>query len=883
MRPVTVEFQAFGPYAGLEKVDFEALSRKGPFLICGKTGTGKTMILDAMTFALFGKSSGHGRDDFESMRCTNADFNTDTFVRFVFENRGKYYLFERRLERKRKNLSDSYNVSQKDDNGVWQPLMENPKKEALNKKAEEIIGLNYDQFRQVIVLPQGQFEKFLTSNSDEKEKILTSIFGEEKWQSIAKRFYEKTEQRRNGLRAVKDRIENSLKEEGCDSMAQLEDLVKQLRDQKEEQDEEYKKSDCDRILREQQEALRLADRFGDLHNAEKKLAGLDAKLKERIGWGNRANDAERAGKVRDLISAEHDKAKALAKRQEEEAQVKNDADTKKEILGTASEILVRHTEKEKAMKESQALKNQYETKRKDYEGLENAEEELKRLIKAASDALAAEQKEKKESDAIGEDIVRLRIEHSRLQAEHGDLLDRYLAGITGEIAAKLEEGMPCPVCGSTVHPHKAMIAENSVTKAEVDARKAAAERKYQELQNRTDDQKKATKLVEDKHAAVEAANLAVNELSAKLEGRKENLVPGIVTLKDLESEINRLQKSITKYESDKKDLERKEKTANEAYNNAKGKIEPAEKETKAAKKAHEEAVEDLRIGLEENGFGSEEEAEKLMMPAGDLRELARRITEYDAAVVAAKESIKALKDELEGIQEPDREECQKVFDEANHVKEAYNRKDAALLAEIKRLQKKADGLKAEGAGIEEKIREAEEDYTFAKKLRGDTGTGLQRYVLGIMFSSVISAANKMLEMVHGGRYRLYRSDEKAQGTNKRGLELKVFDKYSEEHDGRFVSTLSGGEKFLVSLALSIGMSTIAQKSGIKIEALFIDEGFGSLDEDSIQDAMNILNSIQEANGLVGIISHVQILRDHLSSKLLVEEGATGSHIVPSIG
>ena len=152
-----------------------------------------------------------------------------------------------------------------------------------------------------------------------------------------------------------------------------------------------------------------------------------------------------------------------------------------------------------------------------------------------------------------------------------------------------------------------------------------------------------------------------------------------------------------------------------------------------------------------------------------------------------------------------------------------------------------------------------------------------------MFSSVVAAANKMLELVHGGRYRLYRSDEKAKGNNKRGLELKVFDRYSSDHEGRFVSTLSGGEKFLASLALSIGMSTVAQKSGIRIEALFIDEGFGSLDEDSIEDAMNILNSIREANGLVGIISHVRLLEDQIPSKIRVREDEEGSHLSLSVG
>ena len=160
MKPLKIEFQAFGPYVGYEMVDFGAIASKGLFLICGKTGIGKTMILDAMTFALFGKSSGNGRNDLEAMRCTNAAFDATTFVRFEFENNGKYYLFERRLERKRKNLSASYNVAEKGADGVWKPLMENPKEKALNEKAVEIIGLEYGQFRQVIVLPRDSLRSF---------------------------------------------------------------------------------------------------------------------------------------------------------------------------------------------------------------------------------------------------------------------------------------------------------------------------------------------------------------------------------------------------------------------------------------------------------------------------------------------------------------------------------------------------------------------------------------------------------------------------------------------------------------------------------------------------------------------------------------------------
>ena len=176
----------------------------------------------------------------------------------------------------------------------------------------------------------------------------------------------------------------------------------------------------------------------------------------------------------------------------------------------------------------------------------------------------------------------------------------------------------------------------------------------------------------------------------------------------------------------------------------------------------------------------------------------------------------------------------------------------------------------------------ESDLAFARVLRGDSGVGLQRYVLGVLFSSVIGEANRMLEKVHGGRYRLYRSDAKGEG-NKRGLELYIHDARAPEDEGRSVATLSGGEKFLVSLALSIGLSATAQRSGIRLGTLFIDEGFGSLDEHSIDDALDVLSGIQRSSGMVGIISHVGLLYDNLASKVEVHKTEGGSHIVQSIG
>ncbi len=883
MRPIKVEFQAFGPYTRHEIVDLEAVSSKGLFLICGKTGIGKTMILDAMTFALFGKSSGHGRDDLESMRCTNADFNTDTFVKFEFENNGEYYLFERRLERKRKNLSASYNVFRKAEDGVWQPLMENAKEKAVSEKAVEIIGLEYEQFRQVIVLPQGQFERLLTSNSEDKEKILTSIFGEEKWQAVAERFYTKAEKRKSELKGIQEKIINSLSEEDCDSIARLELVLAERREQAVSLEKEYKRADFERVIKKQQEQLAIAGRFRDLHKAEEKLRVLEAKKSDRADWGKALDDARRAEKVRTLLDGEKTAAEALQKRRQDEADANKAAEEKKISSEEASQRVKRHSEKENEVEGLRSRLILYEGKRRDYEGLEEAERELNSVKKAAQKALAEEKKAKEKSDAITKVIIQHQNEYTLMQEEHDRLLNKYLAGITGELAAQLKQGKPCPVCGSTEHPHKAQTAENSVSKADVDLKKKAVDQKYKVLQESMAEQEKLKKLVEDKHAVVEKTNTDAAALSAQLESKRKGLVKGIATAKELEYEIEKLHDAVGKYDRLKKQLAEAEKEAKDACIEAKTRIDAAHRETCSAQEACAEAQKKAEKGLKDNDFSSREEAAKLILKTGQAEALSARIAAYDADIKASGENLRSLEKELKGIQEPDEEKCREILNEADNARGEYREKRAVLAQETERLGRKLEMLKAEGEGIEDRIREADEDFAFAKKLRGDSGTGLQRYVLGIMFSSVITAANKMLEMVHDGRYRLYRSDEKAQGKNKRGLELKVYDKNSGDHEGRFVSTLSGGEKFLASLALSIGMSTVAQRGGIKIEALFIDEGFGSLDDESIGDAMNVLNSIREANGLVGIISHVQILQDQIPTKLRVEEDAQGSYIVQTIG
>lgn len=883
MKPCTVEFQAFGPYAGHELVDFEKLAARGLFLICGKTGTGKTMILDAITFALYGKSSGHGRDDFEAMRCTNAAFDVTTYVRFTFENNGIYYRFERRLERKRKNLSASYMVWQKDENGTWTALFENAKEKMLNEKAEEIIGLSYEQFRQVIVLPQGQFEKFLTSDSADKEKILTSIFGEEKWQAVAQLMFEEATERRQQLKSLQEQISNSLQEEACETLAELEAVIAQKKERLVTMEAAYQQGACEKQIRALRDRLALVSRFQDLRRGKARVRAYEEKQHDRAEQEKRIQDARRAEKVKELLLELHRAEAAQAERKKAVRAADQAAGQAKQ---QAEQILLQVTaqqQKNNEIEEKKAQKIQLTAKITDYESIAALEQNFQKQRKAAESALQEAEQEKQVYESYAPKLVMLHEAYETDMEEHRKLLAAYLAGITGELAASLVEGQPCPVCGSREHPQKAVRTEADTSKEHVEEKRAEADAVYQKLQQTMQKQEQAKKKYEEKQRLAQELQLAKETAYTRLAEMQNNLIPEIGSLAELQKKLQQLTDEIGKDTEKLQSLTKMLEQANNTVAETAAKAELARQEEELTQKKQEAAMQAVAKGLSEHGFADIKEAEQLLMGEKELEGMRRQIADYDAGKKAAEEQVMRLQEELGRQQEPDEEACKTELARLEKLQETYAKETAVLSETIRRLSQKAEKLALAGEGLEEKLLEAEQDLAFAKKLRGDAGTGLQRYVLGILFSSVIAAANRMLSMVHGGRYRLFRSDEKAQGSNKRGLELKVYDKNSEEHEGRFVSTLSGGEKFLASLALSIGMSTIAQKSGIRIEALFIDEGFGSLDEDSITDAMQILGSIQQANGLVGIISHVQLLQERIPTKLRVEETEKGSHIIQTIG
>lgn len=882
MKPLYLELQAFGPYVEKQSVDFEALAEKGMFLLKGPTGSGKTTIFDAMVFALYGESSGDdgkkgGRNELEQWRCNQAEFHTATYVSFTFSVNGHKYLFKRSLVRKRIKLDPVLEAGEIDESGNVIPFFENPKAADLKNKATELIGLTREQFRQVVLLPQGQFEKFLIADSGVKEEILKKIFGTEQWSIYAEKLYEKANARKTELDGLKTELDAFLSEEGFVSLEELATKIENNKTELEAVEQNHTEFQSEQKQKELNQDRNLSLQFGQLHELEKKQRELVNQQEEIDKKGELYKKVERAEKVRVFIS-EYDQAKK---------EEKNRFDTwekLKEKLPDA-ENQVKDCKEKKDLHEqlSPVDKNQitigsYQAKIEVYQNIdslkkaadekEGAFSETQTLFKECEGKLKkAENKAKDDYEAF-----------NKANDDASTYRTRYFAGIYGELAEALVEGEKCPVCGSTHHPEPAKKAEDSVSKEQMEAAEENAKRLHTIWTKSEEERKKLAD--EYKEKKDKRDSLQTEFLTAKnaYDTSQNNLIEGINSLKELQAAIRKLQKANEDFEKKTKSLAEKLDAANAAHTDLTSMIRSAEEEYNSAVVKREAAEADLKEKLMAENFASVEAVRENLMTAEERTALHEAIVGYQRDVETIRQQLSEKEKELDGKTEPDQSRFEERQQEINQERSEYSKNHSRLDADIKRLTRKLTNLRKKNEKYQAEITEAGTDLKFAKALRGNTGVGIQRYVLAIMFNQVINEANRMLSRVHGGRYYLYRSDDK-DGGNKKGLELKVTDNRAPEQEGRSVRMLSGGEKFLVSLSLSIGLSTVAQKSGVRIEALFIDEGFGTLDDHSINDAMDILESVRKSSGLIGIISHVPLLESCIPTHLEVEKREKGSMLV----
>ncbi|MBN1241896.1 MAG: AAA family ATPase [Spirochaetales bacterium] len=997
MRPVRLKLENFGPYRAPAEVDFEKLG--GLFLVHGKTGSGKTTLFDAMTYALYGKAPG-ARSSLESQLASHwAEPGEASSVSFEFIVGGRRYLAERNPPSRRVKRNGEMDLTppsatlSRFEDGGWKPIAS--KVSEAGAAAAGLLGLSADEFSKVVLLPQGEFQRFLEMGSKDRTAVLEKLFPvdlHETTTSLAREKAKAAEEAAGLVGAALARIAAEEPEEGA------EEALATLRGRLEQAEIGRQAAAAEATLlalaleaaRAKSEALKRAS------DARTRLEALEAASAEMDALATRLQAARRAAEAAPEIaearrSAEESAAAEarLAGLRDEALAVQSNEDAIAERLAESARLVERiavidgdmgsiaaaleawdraaHLSERRLMSERRLKAAQAQAESRGH-ALVSAEDRLATLAvpdgederrqsasEAARAAYEAARDAKLRADALEADRVALgrAVEAlAKAEAERSESRDR-LAGLDARIqeavalrdasaaallAAGLSSGSPCPVCGSTDHPAPARPLEtttidsasfrvleaerrvamerHSRAAAELDSLKAAVERGRAALEEREgldpaaaraafeaagrDDEAAAASLRElaslrrrrdEASVSVEAArselkaandNLAVErETYARLDAEAAENAKAAGTL-DPRPRLEALRKERADAESRRAGLEAERVAHIEKRSRVASAIEETLARTEALRQQAVRAAERRDAALERCGFDGETAVLEAFLPPEGILALEKRRSAWDRDLAAARA---ALEEALRSAQGPipDSDEI------AVRLRDAEERRVAAELArdaardEVFRLRALVDDrarLEAERQDLDARHARLSSLSQLLSGTINQRRLPFKNFALGAWFRAVVDRANLRLREMSGGRYSLAVEDQGGRGFG--GLDLAVRDAYTGT--SRATGTLSGGERFLASVSLALGLAdAIRERSGgAALEAVFIDEGFGSLDEEALDRAIAALESIRGAR-MIGIVSHVAALRSRVPSRIEVLREREGSRIVLAEG
>ena len=927
MKPLKLTMSAFGSYAGKNVIDFTG-QQQGIFLITGDTGAGKTTIFDAITYALYNQTSGGERNG-NMMRSQYARPETETYVELEFLYRGQTYRVRRNPDYKiTKTLKNGKIREQKVPHSVELTLPDGTvfpeKKNATDAKIIEILGLTADQFSQIVMIAQGDFLKLLYTKSDERKMIFSKLFRTDIYwkiqENLRRKSMEMDERIQENDRAFEQEKSRIIPLPESEELP-LDELVERLRERlkdalKEQNLRRANVEELNKKITKYEEINKLFRSLEKIRQTGKELEARQAESKERR---QQIENARKADKV--LVAEQQNlrqqqeveqSAQAIAKMtetlandqemfeslktqlQESEAKQKREAaDIQKKMLAL-----------EQSFPSYEALQNarsEEQQAKKVWEDLGKTSEESFHKKKAGIAALKEQQKQQEqvvEQTKKNWEQTSLSASESAKHYEH--MYEAFLKEQAGILAENLSAGCPCPVCGSTVHPDPAKLSDHAVTELEVEQAKktrAAAEEKrdmaYAAFEAEKTEKQKLAQAVEKEEADFVLAQTIAKQQRKEAEQNyvslqkiaeqiREKLV--YPSLAEAKKQYAAMQKALEAAEQEIAKKRQKVSELAEAMNTLKGQKLAEEENQKTAKKLAVKTEKEYAKLLEKSGFVSEETYHLAILPERSRSKLEREEKEYESQCLRQQSEQKLLEKQVSGKTYTDTSELnEQLKAEKQALKEtektymelhtAYEN-DRSVLQNCAVYLEKGKKLESEDQVIKSLSKTAN------GRLSGSAKIDFETYIQRQYFKQIIHEANKRLLTMSNHQFILKLKEEANTGrkTNE-GLDLSVYSLVTDSE--RDVKTLSGGESFLAALAMALGLSDIVERSAgaIHPDMMFIDEGFGSLDAQSRQQAIELLAELAGDSRMVGIISHVTELKEQIDRKLVVNRTDNGSRAV----
>ena len=913
MRPLKLTLSAFGPYAGKTDFDFDKLGTGGLYLITGDTGAGKTTIFDAITYALYGDPSGNNRE-VSMFRSKYADLETPTFVKLTFKYKDNEYTVKRNPEYERASQRGSGVTKQTA--GVELTLPDGKvltKTKEVDTAIKNIMGIDKNQFCQIAMIAQGDFLKLLLAPTKERIEIFRHIFKTKLYSDLQNKLKQEASSLDNNCSNIRQSITQYIAGINCDESSlhcvqvskatnnelPIDECISLLENLLADDSQSEEKT-AEKILNIEKQAdkIKLNIQQGESISRAKILLEQTKALIEKLSSekitlaaaldeeNKRSVEIEKLTKDSATISAQLPEYDELSQKQA--ALAKNISLIEKNNLTL-----------NKAKTDIDTLKSQIESLSAEAKTLEKCGEQkiiLENNILSLNDRLSKLQQLLQSMEALKKNheehkkAVQIYKERQAnvdsLDASYKEGHKLYLDAQAGILAESLEENMPCPVCGSLSHPNKASKPVDVPTKEELDALQNRLSAANKELEMASQAAGKIKGIIDEK---MESTLTSIKELlgdinmNSATDIAKENISELQSKIKSINSEIAQLIKNISRKDSIEKILPQSTKRLEElqdSINTISNTITTYTSENKAI----EERIKSLKSKLL---FSSKLEADTKIKSNNDtvlkiqkaIDLATKRLNECNEKLASATATKAELSKQLDGKEEINLEnekiklnELESNIRRLRAYKEEIHSRIVNNQSNYKNIKLKSDELI-----------EAEKQYTIVKSL-SDTANGnitgkdkimLETYIQMHYFDRIISRANARLVIMTGGQYDLVRRKEAASKMGQSGLDLDVIDHYNGTE--RSVKSLSGGESFKASLALALGLSDEIQSSagGIQLDTMFIDEGFGSLDEDSLAQAMNALASLASSNKLIGIISHVGELKQKIDKQIIVKKDKTG--------